>query len=73
MLAPQYSESHYAQPQYSESQYSESQYPEPPRRRGRFRRVLGSALLLIAVPLVAGYLAFHLGQHTPVWPVHLSW
>jgi molecular chaperone DnaK (HSP70) len=54
--------------------------PRPAKAyRGRpniFLRAIKIALItsiLIAVPVVAMYVAFHLAQGTPVWPLDISW
>ena len=41
-----------------------------------FLRAIKIALItaiLIAVPVAAMYVAFHLAQGTPVWPLDVSW
>ncbi len=46
------------------------------RRPNIFLRALRIAVItaiLIAIPAVVAYLAFHYAQGTPPWPIRLSW
>jgi hypothetical protein len=47
-----------------------------PPQRNIFLRALRIAVItaiLIAIPAIVAYLAFHYAQGTPAWPVRLSW
>jgi hypothetical protein len=76
---PQYREQRYAEPHYPEPHYTESRYAEPPQQpyRQRPRRPSAAArvlktvlvtLLLIAVPIIAGLVAFWITTGEPWVP-----